>query len=153
MKGYWKMPEETAAVLLLDGFLRTGDAGYLRPDGYLRFTGRYKDMLKVGGENVDPMEAEGLILEHPAIRQVAIVGLPDERWGQAVTAFVVPARGTDPVAAAEKAMAYARDVLPSLKRPKRVIAVHAIPRSGVGKTLRRTLVAGEFDALGETVRG
>ena len=75
--------------------------------------------------------------------------MPDERWGQAVTAFVVPARGADPVAAAEKALAFARTALPSLKRPKRVIAVESVPRSGVGKTLRRVLVAGEYDPKGE----
>jgi 2-furoate---CoA ligase len=110
-------------------------------------------MINSGGENIYPDEIEAALVRCPAVDDVCVVGLPDERWGHAVTAFVVPARDTDPVAAAEQALAFAREVLPSLKRPKRVIAVDAIPRSGVGKTLRRTLVAGEFKALGESRRG
>jgi 2-furoate---CoA ligase len=106
-------------------------------------------MINSGGENLYPDEIEAVLARCPEIDDVCVVGLPDERWGQAVTAFVVPARGTDPLAAAEKALAFARTALPSLKRPKRVIAVDSVPRSGVGKTLRRVLVAGEYNPKGE----
>ncbi|MEA2806342.1 MAG: fatty-acyl-CoA synthase, partial [Rhodospirillaceae bacterium] len=82
MKEYYKKPAETAAAFTRDGWFRTGDAAMWLPDGHLRFLGRYKDMLKVGGENVDPMETEALLLEHPAVQQVAVVGLPDGRLGE-----------------------------------------------------------------------
>jgi fatty-acyl-CoA synthase len=88
MKEYYNKPAETAAAFTGDGWFRTGDAAMWLPDGYLRFLGRYKDMLKVGGENVDPMETEGLLLEHPAVQQVAVVGLPDERLGEVAVAYV-----------------------------------------------------------------
>jgi 2-furoate---CoA ligase len=150
--GYWRRPDADAKAIR-DGWYYTGDLAVADEDGDLWVSGRVDDMINSGGENIYPDEIEAALVRCPAIDDVCVVGLPDERWGQAVTAFVVPARDTDPVAAAEKAMAYARDVLPSLKRPKRVIAVGAIPRSGVGKTLRRTLVAGEFTALGESAHG
>ena len=79
MKGYYKKPKETAASYDADGWFCTGDMAELHRDGYIRFLGRFKDMLKVGGENVDPIEVEGLLLEHPAVQQVAVVGLPDRR--------------------------------------------------------------------------
>ena len=82
MLGYYKKPEKTKAVLAEDGWLKTGDMAMWLDDGYLRFLGRYKDMLKVGGENVDPMETEGLLLEHPDVHEVAIVGLPDDKLSE-----------------------------------------------------------------------
>jgi 2-furoate---CoA ligase len=150
--GYWNRPDANEKAIR-DGWYYTGDLAVADEDGDLWVSGRVDDMINSGGENVYPDEIEAALVRCPAVDDVCVVGLPDERWGQAVTAFVVPARDSDPAAAAEKAMAYARDVLPALKRPKRVIAVSAIPRSGVGKTLRRTLVAGEFEALGESSRG
>jgi 2-furoate---CoA ligase len=150
--GYWQRPDADAKSIR-DGWYYTGDLAVADEDGDLWVSGRVDDMINSGGENIYPDEIEAALVRCPAVDDVCVVGLPDERWGHAVTAFVVPARDTDPVAAAEKAMAYARDVLPALKQPKRVIAVGSIPRSGVGKTLRRTLVAGEFTALGEAARG
>ncbi len=88
MKGYYKKPEETARALDGDGWFHTGDMALLRPDGYMRFVGRYKDMLKVGGENVDPMEVEGYLLQHQGLRQVAVVGYPDAKLGEVPVAFV-----------------------------------------------------------------
>jgi fatty-acyl-CoA synthase len=88
MTEYYKKPAETAAAFTKDGWFRTGDAAMWLPDGHLRFLGRYKDMLKVGGENVDPMETEALLLEHPAVQQVAVVGLPDARLGEVAVAYV-----------------------------------------------------------------
>ena len=94
MQGYYRKPEETAAAIDADGWLRSGDLGYLREDGYLRFLGRTKDMLKVGGENVDPVEVEQLLLAHPGVREAAVVAYPDDRLTEVGVAFVV-ASGED----------------------------------------------------------
>ena len=99
MQGYYRKPEETAAAVDPEGWLHSGDVGWLREDGYLRFLGRAKDMLKVGGENVDPVEVEQLLLEHPAVREAAVVAYPDERLTEVGVAFVVVnagARANDP---------------------------------------------------------
>lgn len=146
--GYWQRPDANEKSIR-DGWYYTGDLATCDEDGDLWVSGRVDDMINSGGENIYPDEIEAALVRCPEIDDVCVVGLPDERWGHAVTAFVVPARGTDPVAAAQATAAYAREVLPSLKRPKRVVAVEAIPRSGVGKTLRRTLVAGEFEGLAD----
>jgi 2-furoate---CoA ligase len=122
-------------------------------DGDLWVAGRVDDMINSGGENVYPDEIEAALVRCPELDDVVVVGLPDERWGQAVTAFVVPAAGTSPDRAVAATEAWAGGgALPSLKRPKRVVAVAAIPRSAVGKTLRRTLAAGDFDALADSTR-
>jgi 2-furoate---CoA ligase len=146
--GYWQRPDANEKAIR-DGWYYTGDLAVADEDGDLWVSGRVDDMINSGGENLYPDEIEAALAPCPEIDDVCVVGMPDERWGQAVTAFVVPARGADPVAAAEKALAFARTALPSLKRPKRVIAVESVPRSGVGKTLRRVLVAGEYDPKGE----
>jgi 2-furoate---CoA ligase len=146
--GYRNRPDANAKAIR-DGWYHTGDLAVADSDGDLWVSGRTDDMINSGGENIYPDEIESVLTRCPAVDDVCVVGLPDERWGHAVTAFVVPVRGTDPLAAAEQALAWAREQLPSLKRPKRVIAVDSIPRSGVGKTLRRTLVAGEYDLRGE----
>jgi 2-furoate---CoA ligase len=146
--GYWRRPDANERVIR-DGWYYTGDLATADDDGDLWVSGRTDDMINSGGENIYPDEIEAALARCPDVDDVCVVGLADERWGQAVTAFVVPAPAVAPEAAAEKALAFAREVLPSLKRPKRVVALKAIPRSGVGKTLRRTLVAGEFENLGE----
>ncbi|MHA6794595.1 class I adenylate-forming enzyme family protein [Pseudonocardia bannensis] len=151
--GYWQRPDANEKSIR-DGWYYTGDLATADEDGDLWVAGRVDDMINSGGENIYPDEIEAALIRCPAIDDVCVVGLPDERWGHAVTAFVVPAKGTDPLTAAEQAVAFAREGsgLSSLKRPKRVIAVEAIPRSGVGKTLRRTLVAGDFDALADSAK-
>jgi 2-furoate---CoA ligase len=146
--GYWRRPDANRRSIR-DGWYYTGDLAVADEDGDLWVSGRVDDMINSGGENIYPDEIEAVLVRCPAVDDVCVVGLADERWGQAVTAFVVPAQRVAPLVAATEAYAYARTALPSVKRPKRVIAVDAIPRSGVGKTLRRTLVAGEFDARGE----
>ncbi|HEY0575705.1 MAG TPA: AMP-binding protein [Pseudonocardia sp.] len=146
--GYWQRPDADQKAIR-DGWYYTGDLATADADGDLWVSGRVDDMINSGGENIYPDEIEAVLARCPDIDDVCVVGLTDERWGQAVTAFVVPAPRLAPPAAAEKALAFAKEALPSLKRPKRVIAVDAIPRSGVGKTLRRRLVAGEFEARGE----
>jgi 2-furoate---CoA ligase len=106
-------------------------------------------MINSGGENVYPDEIEAALVRCPAVADVVVVGLPDDRWGQAVTAFVVPAAGVEPAAAVAAGYRYARESagLPGMKQPKRVVAVAAVPKSAVGKILRRTLAAGDYTAL------
>lgn len=146
--GYWQRPDaDTKAIR--HGWYHTGDLAVADEDGDLWVSGRTDDMINSGGENIYPDEIESVLARCPGVDDVCVVGLPDERWGHAVTAFVVPGRGADPLTTADQALAYARQHLPSLKRPKRVIAVDSVPRSGVGKTLRRTLVAGEYSPKGE----
>lgn len=146
--GYWQRPDANTKAIR-DGWYHTGDLAIADEDGDLWVSGRTDDMINSGGENIYPDEVEAILARCPGIDDVCVVGLPDERWGHAVTAFVVPVRGADPLATADQALAYARQHLPSLKRPKRVIAVDSVPRSGVGKTLRRTLLAGEYSPKGE----
>ncbi|RZT86946.1 2-furoate---CoA ligase [Pseudonocardia sediminis] len=146
--GYWQRPDADAKAIR-DGWYYTGDLAVTDDEGDLWVSGRVDDMINSGGENIYPDEIEAVLARCPEIDDVCVVGLADDRWGHAVTAFVVPVRGADPLGAADKALAFARAALPSLKRPKRVIAVEAIPRSGVGKTLRRTLTAGDYEARGE----
>jgi fatty-acyl-CoA synthase len=131
MQGYYKKPEETAKTIDADGWLHTGDSGVLRADGCLRFLGRYKDLLKVGGENVDPTEVESLLLADPRINHVAVVGIPDPRLAEIPIAFVIPAAG---VALTEAdVVAACRNRIASFKIPRRVLFVDAFPMTGSGK--------------------
>jgi long-chain acyl-CoA synthetase len=135
--GYWRQPEETAALYAEGGWLRTGDAGYLDDDGYLFVTDRIKDMVVTGGENVYPIEVEQVLAEHPGLADVAVVGLPDERWGEAVTAIVVRREGAS--VDAEQLLAFTEGKLAGFKRPKRVEFAGALPRNPTGKILKREL--------------
>ncbi|MBV9066189.1 MAG: long-chain fatty acid--CoA ligase, partial [Methylobacteriaceae bacterium] len=119
----------------------TGDTGYLDADGDLFVTGRVDDMIITGGENVSPVEIESCLSLHPAVSEVAVVGLPDERWGKIVTAFV---KRVAPLAEAELDEHCRISGLANFKRPRRIIFVDEIPKSQVGKLLRRKLVAGEY---------
>lgn len=146
--GYWNRPDANAKAIR-DGWYHTGDLAIADEDGDLWVSGRTDDMINSGGENIYPDEIEAALIRCAAIDDVCVVGLPDDRWGHAVSAFVVPVAGIEPELAAAATLAHAREHLPSLKRPKQAIAVDAIPRSGVGKTLRRMLVAGEYTPRGE----
>ncbi len=137
MLGYWNRPEATESTLV-EGWVRTGDAGYL-DGGYLFIRDRIKDMIIVAGENVYPAEIENAIAGHPAVAEVAVVGVPDQRWGEAVHAFVVPEPGTE-VAAADLA-GYLHGRLAAFKMPQRYELVDAVPRNPSGKILRRELRA------------
>jgi 2-furoate---CoA ligase len=139
-EGYWRRPDADARALR-DGWYFTGDTGYVDRDGDLFVTGRVDDMIITGGENVSPVEIESCLSLHPAVVEVAVVGLPDERWGKIVTAFVKRSR---PVTEPDLDEFCRGSGLAPFKRPRRFVFVEAIPKSPVGKLLRRLLVAGEY---------
>lgn len=143
--GYHNRPEATRKAIR-DGWYFIGDTGYLDEDGDLWVSGRVDDMIITGGENVYPVEVEEELSRHPDVAEVAVVGVPDERWGSAVTAFVVP---KCPDLTQEEIDAYCREStnLARFKRPKRVVFVKEIPKSPVGKLLRRLLIAGEYEEV------
>jgi malonyl-CoA/methylmalonyl-CoA synthetase len=136
--GYWRQPEATAAAFTADGWFRTGDVGEHDPDGYLRLVGRARELIITGGLNVYPREVEDVLLEHPAVAEVAVAGLPDAEWGEVVTAWVVAAPGSDRPAA-EDLTGFAADRLARFKCPRRVVYVDALPRNALGKVLRHEL--------------
>jgi fatty-acyl-CoA synthase len=131
MQGYYRKPEETAKAVQEGGWLRTGDMGLIRSDGHLRFMGRYKDMLKIGGENVDPLEVEAYLMTHPAIGAAAVVGLPDARLGEVAVAFVRLAPGR--TASEQEVADFCRGRIASYKIPRRVLFVDELPMTGSGK--------------------
>ena len=137
MAGYWNMPEATAKTIDPEGWLRTGDAGYLDEDGYVYIHDRVKDMIITGGENVYPAEVENAIFGHPDVADVAVIGVPDEKWGEAVKACVVPKAGRNPKQ--EDIIAWARARIAGYKTPKSVDFIQALPRNPSGKILRREL--------------
>ena len=136
MRGYWNQPAATAATVR-DGWLWTGDAGYLDADGFLYIHDRVKDMIKSGSENVYPAEVENAIYGHPAIADVAVIGVPDERWGEAVKAVVVLKPGAQ--LDADELQRYLRGRIGGFKIPKTFEVVTALPRNASGKVLRRVL--------------
>jgi acyl-CoA synthetase (AMP-forming)/AMP-acid ligase II len=137
MLGYWNAPEETAAVLTEDGWLRTGDAGYLDADGYLYLHDRVKDMIVTGGENVYPAEVENVLMAHPHIADVAVIGVPDDRWGETVKAIIVPT--PDGALSSDEVIAFARARLAHFKCPTSVDLASSLPRNPSGKVLKREL--------------
>ncbi len=153
--GYWQRPDANAKSIR-DGWYFTGDLARADDDGDLWVSGRVDDMINSGGENIYPDEIENALSSCPVVDEVIVVGLPDDKWGHAVTAFVV----LPPTAAPDRALAEVeeflrtRSGLPALKRPKRVVVVDRIPKSAVGKVLRRELVHGNFNPLAQaTVSG
>jgi 2-furoate---CoA ligase len=139
--GYWQRPDADAKALR-GGWYFTGDTGYFDRDGDLFVTGRVDDMIITGGENVSPVEIESCLSLHAAVSEVAVVGLPDPRWGKIVAAFVKRRAPVDPDALDAFCCGSG---LANFKRPRRYVFVDAIPKSSVGKLLRRKLVAGEYD--------
>lgn len=136
MLGYWHLPEATAETLV-DGWIHTGDAGYIDEDGFVFIQDRFKDMILVGGENVFPAEIERSIARHPAVADAAVIGVPDERSGEAVLAFIEAAPGQQPTT--RDLMMFLKDHLAPFKRPTRWEFVAEIPRNPSGKILRRDL--------------
>ena len=136
-RGYFNRPAETAAALTPDGWLRTGDGGYVDEDGFLFLTDRIKDMIVSGGENVYPVEVEEALAQHAGVADVAVIGVPHPHWGEAVKALVVPRPGARP--AAEDLIAFARERLAGYKLPRSVDFVAELPRTPSGKVLKREL--------------
>ena len=135
-RGYWNRPDETALVMHPDGYLRTGDVGYVDENGYVFLVDRKKDMILVSGFNVYPNEVEDAAALHPGVLEVAAVGVPDERSGEAVKLYVIR---RDPALDAETLIAHCRTQLTGYKVPKYVEFRDALPRSSIGKILRREL--------------
>ena len=137
MLGYWKLPEATASTMDADGWIATGDVGYFDEDGYVYMYDRAKDMIITGGENVYPAEVESAIYGHPDVLEVAVISIPDAKWGEAVKAVCVPKPGhtVDP----DSVMNWARERVAGFKVPKSVDVIDALPRNPSGKILRRSL--------------
>lgn len=134
MTGYLDMPEQTAQAIR-DGWLHTGDVGALDERGYLFIKDRLRDVVISGGFNVYPSDVEAALVKHPAVHECVVFGLPDEKWGEAVTAAVQLRKGE--AAVAEDIIAFAKAQVGSVKAPKRVVFYDDLPRSSVGKVLRR----------------
>jgi acyl-CoA synthetase (AMP-forming)/AMP-acid ligase II len=139
MRGYLDDPEATAAAIDTDGWLHTGDLGTFDADGYLRIVGRIKDMFIVGGFNAYPAEIENLLLRHPRIAQVAVIGVPDARLGEVGMAFVVPTPG--PPVDGQEIVAWARTQMANFKAPRFVELVDALPVNATGKVVKDELRA------------
>jgi len=137
MGGYWGKPEATAAAFTPDGWLRSGDGGHMDADGYIYITDRIKDLIISGGENISPAEIERVLAEHPSIQDVAVIGVPDERWGEVPKAVVVTRAGAtiDP----HEVVAWCRERIAAFKCPKSIDVVDALPRNPTGKILKKDL--------------
>ncbi len=136
MKGYLKRPEETAEALR-NGWLHTGDIGYLDEDGYLYITDRKKDIIIKGGENIMPTQIEEVLYQHPAVAEAAVIGVPDPDYGEEIVACVALKPGAE--AAPEEILAFCAERLPSFKRPREVRILQSLPKSSIGKILKREL--------------
>ena len=137
MQGYWNKPQDTAETLLEDGWLRTGDAAYLDADGYIYLFDRFKDLIISGGENIYPAEIENILNGHPAILEVAVIGMPHPRWGESPRAVVVLRQ--DMQATEQALISYARAHLAHYKCPTSVVFTTQLPRNASGKLLKREL--------------
>ena len=137
MTGYWRDEEKSAQVITSDGWLRTGDKGWMDEDGYIYLAGRGDDMIIRGGENISPEEVENVLHAHPKIEEAAVIGIPDPEWGQEPRAVVVTKKQEE--ATAEEIMDYCRSRLAGFKRPRSVIFVDSLPRNPMGKVLKKEL--------------
>jgi fatty-acyl-CoA synthase len=137
MPGYWRRPEETARVLSADGWFRSGDIGVADDDGYVRISDRISDMFISGGENVYPAEIESVLHAHPAVAECAVIGVPDEKWGETGKALVVlrPGRTAEP----EELLAHLDGRLARFKIPKYLELVPELPKNAAGKLLKAPL--------------
>jgi acyl-CoA synthetase (AMP-forming)/AMP-acid ligase II len=135
--GYWNRPDATARLYSEPGWLRTGDIGHLDEEGFLFLTDRLSDMIITGGENVSPSEVERVLITHPEIDEVSVVGIPDDLWGEAVTAFAVRSPGSS--LTADELDAWARERIAGFRRPKHIRFLDQLPRNGAGKILKQDL--------------
>jgi len=136
MKGYWRDPEATAETLR-NGWLHTGDLGYMDEKGYLFIMDRSRDLIISGGENVYPREIEEVLIQHQAVREVAVIGVPDPKWGEAVKAVVSLAPGQS--VTGEDLIAFCKKYIASYKKPQSVDFVDDLPKNNYGKILKREL--------------
>ncbi len=148
MKGYWHKPEATEAAIR-DGWFHSGDVGYFDADGYLYIYDRVKDMIVSGAENVYPAEVENALFSHPAVADVAVIGVPDDKWGEAVKAIVVAKPGM--ALSSEELSAHARARIAGYKVPKSYDFVDALPRNASGKVLKRELRAPYWEGRGRQI--
>jgi acyl-CoA synthetase (AMP-forming)/AMP-acid ligase II len=143
MKGYWNRPEATAEAIDAEGWFKSGDAGFFDADGYLFIHDRVKDMIVSGGENIYPAEVENALMGHPDVADAAVIGVPDERWGEAVRAIIVLRPGAEPNPAS--IIAHCREQIAGYKAPKAVDFIAVLPRNPSGKVLRRELRAPHWE--------
>jgi acyl-CoA synthetase (AMP-forming)/AMP-acid ligase II len=136
IEGYWGRPEDTATTIR-DGWVHSGDAGSMDADGFLYIRDRIKDMIVSGGENIYPAELESVLADHPAVADVAVIGVPDDRWGETVKAIVIRRPGAG--LTEQELIEWSRDLLAGFKLPRSVDFVDAIPRNPSGKILKRQL--------------
>jgi long-chain acyl-CoA synthetase len=136
MAGYWNRPDETAKVMTADGFFKSGDVGIMDANGYVKIVDRKKDMILVSGFNVYPNELEGVIAQHPGVLECAVIGVPDEHSGEAVKVLVVK---KDPALTSDQLMAYCKEQFTGYKKPKYIEFRDELPKTNVGKILRRVL--------------
>ena len=139
MAGYYNDPDATAKAMR-GGWFRSGDAAVVHPDGYLEIRDRFKDVIISGGENISSVEVEGVLMRHPAVREIAVVGVPDERWGETPHAFVVLNDGA--ACTADDIVAYARDHMAHFKAPRKVSFVEQLPKTATGKIQKYVLRQG-----------
>ena len=137
MSGYWKDAEKTAKALTADGWLRTGDKGYMDEEEYIYLAGRGDDMIIRAGENISPEEVEDALYAHPKIEEAAVIGVPDPEWGQVPKAVVVLKKGEETTG--EEIMEFCRQKLSSFKRPRYIAFADELPRTSTGKVLKRVL--------------
>ena len=137
MTGYWKDDEKTAKTIDKDGWVHTGDVGYVDEDGYYFLAGRSSDMIIRAGENISPEELENVIREHPKVEDVAVIGVPDETWGEEPRAVIIPKKGEKPTE--EEIMEHCRVNLASFKRPRSVVFVDDLPRNPMGKLVKKDI--------------
>jgi acyl-CoA synthetase (AMP-forming)/AMP-acid ligase II len=137
MTGYWEDEQKTSQVVTRDGWLRTGDKGWMDEDGYIYLAGRGDDMIIRGGENISPEEVENVLYSHPKIEEAAVIGVPDPDWGQEPRAILVLKKGIN--ATEEEIMEFCRPRLAGFKRPKSVVFTESLPRNPMGKVLKNEL--------------
>lgn len=137
MSGYWKDADKTSRTLTPDGWLHTGDKGYIDEEGYIYLAGRGDDMIIRGGENISPEEVENVLHAHPKVADAALIGAPDPEWGSQPRAIIVLKEGK--TATAEEIIDFCRDKLSGFKRPRSVVFIDELPRTSTGKVQRKVL--------------